>query len=110
MANKTFDILNPSDAACVPIGAIAHAYIFGQIILIVQRNNAIDTQNEEHTMHLKKAMRTLGLCPDLQLRILSYFTYERLHRAGVELDALLLVALLIFLAVDNLRYDMLKLR
>ena len=33
-------------------------------------------------------MNTLGLSPALQLRIVSYFTYERLHRSHVTFDAL----------------------
>lgn len=33
-------------------------------------------------------MKTLGLAPALQLRIVSYFTYERLHRSHVTFDAL----------------------
>ena len=37
---------------------------------------------------VNQAMRSLGLAPDLQLRIITYFTYERLHRSHIGFNAL----------------------
>eukprot|EP00397_Hematodinium_sp_SG-2012_P003294 GEMP01003302.1.p1 GENE.GEMP01003302.1~~GEMP01003302.1.p1 ORF type:complete len:993 (+),score=149.42 GEMP01003302.1:221-3199(+) len=67
-------------AFVLPFAALFHAYIFGEIFLVIQRMSALESRNQEHTLAVNEAMKVLGLSPALQLRIISYFTYERLHR------------------------------
>jgi CRP-like cAMP-binding protein len=69
-------------AFLAPVGALVHAYMLGRIILLIQRTGALETKKNEHTMAVQEAMRILGLTPDLQMRIVTYFTYERIHRSG----------------------------
>lgn len=74
--------------ACVPVGAIAHAYIFGQIVMIAERKGTLETQAQEHAMAVKNTMTSLGMPPELQLRMMSYFTYERIHLSKNEIDVI----------------------
>lgn len=67
---------------CAPAGALVHAYMLGQIILLIQRRGALETKQNEHTLAIQEAMRILGLPPNLQMRIITFFTYERIHRSG----------------------------
>lgn len=67
---------------CAPVGALVHAYMLGKIILLIQRMGALETKQNEHTMAVQEAMRILGLEPFLQMRIVTFFTYERIHRSG----------------------------
>lgn len=67
---------------CMPVGALVHAYVFGEMILLVQRTGALETRRNEHTLAIQEAMRILGLSPSLQVRIITYFTFERLNRCG----------------------------
>jgi voltage-gated potassium channel len=67
---------------CAPLGALVHAYMLGRIILLIQRRGTLETKKNEHTMAIQEAMRTLDLPPDLQMRIVTFFTYERIHRSG----------------------------
>ena len=65
-----------------PVGSVVQAVVLGRVILLVQRRSALQTQAEETTQKLRQAMVSLHIPPTLQLRILSYFTYQRTHRAG----------------------------
>lgn len=73
---------------CTPLGAILHAYMVGQIVLLIQGVNALETKKASHTMDIEEAMRVLALSGDLQMRIMAFFTYERIHRSGRLFDAL----------------------
>eukprot|EP00746_Dinoflagellata_sp_MGD_P021511 gnl/MRDRNA2_/MRDRNA2_150223_c0_seq1.p1 gnl/MRDRNA2_/MRDRNA2_150223_c0~~gnl/MRDRNA2_/MRDRNA2_150223_c0_seq1.p1 ORF type:complete len:1021 (+),score=158.83 gnl/MRDRNA2_/MRDRNA2_150223_c0_seq1:138-3200(+) len=74
---------------CVPIGAFAHAYVFGEIVLLIERRGMLDSIENEQTLAMQQAMRLLGLSPALQLRIIAYFTYERLRRNSRSCDIML---------------------
>jgi CRP-like cAMP-binding protein len=67
---------------CAPAGVLVHAFVFGKIILLIQRSSALETKQNEHTLAVQEAMRILGLPADLQMRIVAFFTYERIHRSG----------------------------
>lgn len=67
---------------CMPLGALVHAYVLGEIIMVLQRRGALETRQNEHNMAVQEAMRILGLSPSLQVRIITYFTFERLNRCG----------------------------
>mmetsp|Transcript_76194 Transcript_76194/g.236717 ORF Transcript_76194/g.236717 Transcript_76194/m.236717 type:complete len:1079 (+) Transcript_76194:23-3259(+) len=73
---------------CAPVGALVHAYMLGKIILLIQRVGALETKQNEHTMAIQEAMRILGLPPNLQMRIIAFFTYERIHRSSRLFNAL----------------------
>ena len=66
-------------SACVPVGAICHAFVFGQIILFAERASHTETQNQERLLKLCTAMKALDISADLQLRIISSSTYELVH-------------------------------
>lgn len=67
---------------CMPVGSLVHAYVLGEVILSLQRRGALETRRNENTMAVREAMRILGLPPSLQVRIITYSTYETLHRSG----------------------------
>lgn len=73
---------------CMPVGSLVHAYVLGEVILSLQRRGALETRRNEHTMAIREAMRILGLPPCLQVRIITYSTYETLHRSGRLFHAL----------------------
>jgi len=73
---------------CAPLGALVHAYMIGQVILLIQRRGALATKQNEHTLAVQQAMRILSLPPNLQMRIIAFFTYERIHRSGRSFQAL----------------------
>jgi len=73
---------------CAPLGALIHAFMLGKIMLVIQRHSALETKQNEHTLAIQEAMRILGLPPNLQMRIIAFFTYERIHRSGRLFDAL----------------------
>jgi hypothetical protein len=75
-------------ALMLPVGALIHAHVLSGLILLIQRRGALETHLYEHTTAVSQAMRTLGVSPALQLRIISYFTYERIHRNGNAFNAL----------------------
>jgi CRP-like cAMP-binding protein len=67
---------------CMPLGALFHALVLGEVILMLQRHGALETRQNEHSLAVQEAMRILGLPPGLQVRIITYFTFERLKRCG----------------------------
>eukprot|EP00427_Karlodinium_veneficum_P031811 CAMPEP_0169196582 /NCGR_PEP_ID=MMETSP1016-20121227/7809_1 /TAXON_ID=342587 /ORGANISM="Karlodinium micrum, Strain CCMP2283" /LENGTH=544 /DNA_ID=CAMNT_0009273167 /DNA_START=268 /DNA_END=1902 /DNA_ORIENTATION=- len=67
---------------CLPLGALVHALVLGEIILLLQRRSALDSDQDAHTQAVHEAMRILSLPAGLQVRIITYFTYERLKRCG----------------------------
>jgi len=73
---------------CAPVGLLVHACMLGEIVLLIQRRGALETRQNEQTLAIQEAMRILGLPPNLQMRIIAFFTYERIHRSGRLFDAL----------------------
>eukprot|EP00929_Paragymnodinium_shiwhaense_P074647 TRINITY_DN38209_c0_g1_i1.p1 TRINITY_DN38209_c0_g1~~TRINITY_DN38209_c0_g1_i1.p1 ORF type:complete len:1098 (-),score=256.73 TRINITY_DN38209_c0_g1_i1:136-3429(-) len=67
---------------CTPLGVLVHAYLLGEIVLLISRRGALETKRNEHTLAIREAMRIIGLPPHLQMRIITFFTYERLRRSG----------------------------
>lgn len=63
-------------------------YVLGEIIVLTQRHGHLETRNNEHSLAVYQAMRVLGGTPNLQLRIMMFFTYERIHRSGRAFDTL----------------------
>ena len=62
---------------------------FARKLSLMAKHRQIGALAREGRLHaVQQAMVTLGLSPALQLRIVSYFTYERLHRSHVTFDAL----------------------
>ena len=70
------------------VGSLVQAQFFGTIILIIARRQALDTKVQENSAAMRSAMKSLGIMPDLQLRIIAYDTYERLHRSPISIGAL----------------------
>ena len=64
-----------------PVGSLVQAVVLGRVLVLVQRRSALQTQADETTQKLRQAMVSLHIPPSLQLRILSYFTYQRTHSA-----------------------------
>jgi len=82
------DLENLFIVLITPIGALFNALIFSNIIVLVSRRSALETQHVEHSDKIRQAMITLALPSSLQLRILSYYTYERIHRSHATFNAL----------------------
>jgi len=57
-------------------------------VLLIQRSGALETKQSEHALAIQEAMRMLGLPPNLQMRIITFFTYERIHRSSRLFHAL----------------------
>lgn len=75
-------------ALCTPLGAVSCAFLFGEIVLLTQRVSALETKTAGYTTEIQEAMRVLALAPDLQMRIMAFFTYERFHRNRRLFEAL----------------------
>lgn len=66
---------------CMPIGSLINALVFSQIIVIVQRRSALETIHIEHENQLRQTMISYDLPSSLQLRMLAYYKYEKIHQA-----------------------------
>lgn len=75
-------------AVCAPIGALANAMVFSQIIVMVSRRAALDTEQAEHNNAVRQAMESLDLPRSLRLRILAFYSYQQIHRSSLTLEAL----------------------
>ncbi|CAK0867890.1 unnamed protein product [Prorocentrum cordatum] len=73
---------------CAPVGVLVHAFVFGKVVLLIQRMGALETKQNEHTRSVQEAMRILGLPANLQMRLVAFFTYERIHRSARLFNAL----------------------
>eukprot|EP00928_Gymnodinium_smaydae_P099486 TRINITY_DN9509_c0_g3_i1.p1 TRINITY_DN9509_c0_g3~~TRINITY_DN9509_c0_g3_i1.p1 ORF type:complete len:933 (+),score=172.00 TRINITY_DN9509_c0_g3_i1:232-3030(+) len=67
---------------CTPVGCVVNAYLLGKIILIIQRQGAIASRQNERMREISEAMKVLALPAHLKMRMMSFFTYERIHRSG----------------------------
>eukprot|EP00397_Hematodinium_sp_SG-2012_P001761 GEMP01001766.1.p1 GENE.GEMP01001766.1~~GEMP01001766.1.p1 ORF type:complete len:990 (+),score=211.45 GEMP01001766.1:110-3079(+) len=71
-----------------PVGALFNACVVSQIIIMVTRRSALDSEHTERTDNVRQAMATLALPSTLQLRVMSYYTYEKIHRSHATYNAL----------------------
>mmetsp|Transcript_32516 Transcript_32516/g.107195 ORF Transcript_32516/g.107195 Transcript_32516/m.107195 type:complete len:1005 (+) Transcript_32516:85-3099(+) len=67
---------------CAPGGVLVTAYVFGRVVLLLQRSGALETKRSDHMLALQDGMRVLGLPSDMRVRIFAFTTYEQIHRSG----------------------------
>lgn len=70
----------------MPVGFLISALVFSQIIVVVQQRSALETLHIERENELRQTMASYDLPASLQLRLLAYYSYEKIHQAHVTFE------------------------
>jgi hypothetical protein len=71
-----------------PCGAIYLAWVFAQMVVILQRLTILPSRESEHVALVNAAMGSLGLPMNMRQRILKYHSYLTVHHNDSAYDAL----------------------
>jgi CRP-like cAMP-binding protein len=63
-----------------PVGTLGMSAVVSQMVVLLSRRQALASGNKERKDRTRQAMESLRLPATLKMRILSYMTYEQVHR------------------------------
>lgn len=82
------DLENFLHVVWTPVGIMANALLFSQILVVISRRFTLENQECVESHKMRSCMQTLSLPSALQLRIFAHYTYERVHKGHGTIDTL----------------------